>query len=149
MSYSSGCNVTNKDLFNTPEETATRLALCLSHLKAPANIEEITALDLVATYMEAFGYGETNLHGDTPFARAEYEARRARVRKGINVLVVRGLATTHDGGITFIATDEGMTTSRALKGEYARNYQQAVSSLTLEDQEALLRNASRVGDARA
>lgn len=133
-------------LFNTPEETATRLTLCLPELKSPANIEEITAIDLVATYMKAFGYGETNLHGNTPFARAEYDARRARVRKGISQLVVRGLATTRDGGVTFTATTACETASRSLQGDYANSYRAAVNMLLESERKAILRNATRVGD---
>lgn len=133
-------------LFNTPEETATRLTLCLPQLKEPANIEEIAALDLVATYMQTFGYGEGNLHGNTPFARAEYDARRARVRKGLNQLVVRDLAATQDGGVTFTATTECETASRSLQGDYADSYRAAVKTLLESEIEMILRSATRVGD---
>lgn len=138
-----------RPLFNTPEETATRLTLCLPQLKNSANVEEIAAIDLVATYMQAFGYGEANLHGNTPFAKAEYDARRARVRKGINQLVVRGLATTQDGGVTFTATPECETTSRSLQGDYANSYREAVKTLLESDRETIMRSATRVGDTNA
>ena len=67
-------------LFNTPSETATRLTLCLSLLPHPATLDEITVMDFAATYMKVMGFGNSNLHGDNPYATAEYDARRKRVR---------------------------------------------------------------------
>ena len=56
----------NNSLFNTTQETATRLTLCLPLLSRPSTIDEITAIDLIATYMKTFGFGQRNLHGDGP-----------------------------------------------------------------------------------
>lgn len=136
----------SEHLFNTPEETAIRLTLCISKLQSPAGIEEITAFDLVATYMKSFRFGTTNLHGNTPFAQAEYEARRARVRQGVNRLVVQGLATTHDGGITFTATSECEAYARRLEGEYVRTYQEAIDSLLTADRGILIDRATGAGE---
>ena len=51
----------NNSLFNTTQETATRLTLCLPLLSRPSTIDEITAIDLIATYMKTFGFGQRNL----------------------------------------------------------------------------------------
>lgn len=138
-----------ESLFNTPEETATRLTLCLPGLSNPATIERITTVDLVATYMREFGFGETNLHGDSPFAREEYEARRTRVRDGVKALVVRGLATTGDGGITFSATEQCEAYGASLHGEYARAYREAVEYLDSVEQDMLTNQATGTGGKHA
>ena len=145
MSCFSGFKAMTKTLFNTSEETATRLTLCIPKFSRPASIEEIVALDLVATYMHAFGFGDSNLHGDTPFAKSEYEARRSRVRQGVNRLVVQGLATTRDGGITFAATSECEVYARRLEGEYVRAYLEAIDSLLTVDRAVLIDRATGAG----
>lgn len=83
----------HNSLFNTTQETATRLTLCLPLLSRPSTIDEIAAIDLTATYMKAFGFGQHNLHGDGPHALAEYDARRKRVQAGLAQLVIIGAAT--------------------------------------------------------
>lgn len=69
----SGYRGMHNSLFNTTQETATRLTLCLPLLSRPSTIDEIAAIDLTATYMKAFGFGQHNLHGDGPHALAEYD----------------------------------------------------------------------------
>lgn len=91
-------------LFNTPSETATRLTLCLSLLSHPATLDEITVMDFAATYMKVMGFGNSNLHGDNPYATAEYDARRKRVRRGLNRLVIIGFAITEDAGSSYSAS---------------------------------------------
>ena len=87
----------HNSLFNTTQETATRLTLCLPLLSRPSTIDEIAAIDLTATYMKAFGFGQHNLHGDGPHALAEYDARRKRVQAGLAQLVIIGAATVDSG----------------------------------------------------
>lgn len=116
-------------LFNTPEETATRLAMCLSRVPRPLSLDETTALDLAATYMKQFGFGSESLHGDTPYAVAEYDARRRRVRAGLTRLVRTGLASTGDNGITFSSTPAGQSLAQCLDGAYAEAYGQATVQL--------------------
>ena len=87
----------NNSLFNTTQETATRLTLCLPLLSRPSTIDEITAIDLIATYMKTFGFGQRNLHGDGPHALAEYDARRKRIQAGLAQLVIVGAATVDSG----------------------------------------------------
>ena len=64
----SGYTKMNNSLFNTTRETATRLTLCLPLLSRPSTIDEIAAIDLIATYMKTFGFRQRNLHGDGPHA---------------------------------------------------------------------------------
>lgn len=85
-------------LFNTPEETATRLAMCLSRVPRSMSLDETRALDVAATYMKQFGFANESLHGYTPYAVAEYDARRRRVHAGLARLVRTGLASTGDVG---------------------------------------------------
>ena len=72
----------HNSLFNTTQETATRLTLCLPLLSRPSTIDEIAAIDLTATYMKAFGFGQHNLHGDGPHALAEYDAVANECKQG-------------------------------------------------------------------
>lgn len=116
-------------LFNTPAETATRLAMCLPHLPCPATLDEITSIDLAATYMKPFGFGSQSLHGDTPYAAAEYDARRRRVHEGLARLVRTGLAETPDNGITFSPTTACQEYSSSLRGDYAHAYTESVARL--------------------
>lgn len=115
-------------LFNTQHETATRILLGLPQIGRPVNLDEISAMDLAATYMKTFGFADSNLHGDTPFAAAELTARRNRVRLGLELLVVRGLATSADG-TTFASTDKGIQYATELVGTYAQQYRDAISKL--------------------
>lgn len=117
-------------LFNTPAETATRLAMCLPHMPRPATLDEITSIDLAATYMKPFGFGGQSLHGDTPYAAAEYDARRRRVHEGLARLVRTGLAETRDNGITFSPTTTCQDFADTLRGDYAETYNQSVAQLT-------------------
>ena len=96
----------NNSLFNTTQETATRLTLCLPLLSRPSTIDEITAIDLIATYMKTFGFGQRNLHGDGPHALAEYDARRKRIQAGLAQLVIVGAATVDSTCLLYRATPE-------------------------------------------
>lgn len=96
----------HNSLFNTTQETATRLTLCLPLLSRPSTIDEIAAIDLTATYMKAFGFGQHNLHGDGPHALAEYDARRKRVQAGLAQLVIIGAATVDSTCLFYRATPE-------------------------------------------
>lgn len=116
-------------LFNTPEETATRLTMCLSRVPRSLSLDETTALDIAATYMKQFGFGNESLHGDTPYAVAEYDARRRRVHAGLARLVRTGLASTGDNGITFGSTPAGQSFAQSLDGTYADAYGQAIGQL--------------------
>ena len=116
-------------LFNTPEETATRLPMCLSRVPRSLSLDETTALDIAATYMKQFGFGNESLHGDTPYAVAEYDARRRRVHAGLARLVRTGLASTGDNGITFGSTPAGQSFAQSLDGVYADAYGQAIGQL--------------------
>lgn len=132
-------------LFNTAQETAVRIVLCLSALPRPATLDEIAAVDLVATYMKAFGYGEVNLHGDNPFAMAEFGARRRRVWKGLALLVVRGLAVPRSDGDAYTATEAGNRYAYGLHGDYVSSYCQAVRSLIVLGMETVVDRVWKVG----
>lgn len=129
MTNYTGWSAVATSLFNTPQETATRLTMCLSRMSRPLSLDETTALDLAATYMKQFGFGGENLHGNTPYAVAEYDARRRRVHAGLAQLVRTGLATTGDNGITFGSTPVGKSFVQTLDGAYADTYGQAVVQL--------------------
>lgn len=124
-----GWSAVTTSMFNTPQETATRLTMCLSRAPRPLSLDEITALDLAATYMKQFGVGSESLHGNTPYAVAEYDARRRRVHAGLARLVRTGLASTGDNGITFGSTPAGQSFAQSLDGAYADAYGQAMGQL--------------------
>ncbi|MEZ2122369.1 ABC-three component system protein [Corynebacterium sp. CCM 9203] len=85
----------NARLFNSSSETSARLLMALPIINLPASLDEITATDLVATYMQFFGYRNRNLHGDNEFTLAEYGARRARVEAGLKQIVRLGYALSN------------------------------------------------------
>lgn len=120
----------SEGLFNTAQETAARLTLCLSELPRPAALDEIAVIDFVATYMKRFGFGSSNLHGDGPHIPAEYEARRNRVRRGLARLVVIGYAAADRWGDTYTANHSCIEYADALRGNYAMSYRAAVTKLT-------------------
>ena len=128
----------NNSLFNTTQETATRLTLCLPLLSRPSTIDEIAAIDLTATYMKAFGFGQHNLHGDGPHALAEYDARRKRVQAGFI-----GAATVDSTCLFYRATPECLQYSEALHGDYATSYRRAVQLLIKNDYETIMNRITK------
>lgn len=133
----------NNSLFNTTQETATRLTLCLPLLSGPSTIDEITAIDLIATYMKTFGFGQRNLHGDGPHALAEYDARRKRIQAGLAQLVIVGAATVDSTCLLYRATPECFQYSEALHGDYAASYRQAVQLLIKNDYETIMNRITK------
>lgn len=119
----------SEGLFNTTQETAARLSLCLSELSHPATLDEIAVIDFVATYMKRFGFDDHNLHGDGPHIPAEYEARRNRVKRGLARLVIIGYASADRWGITYAANQSCVEYANALRGDYVTNYRNAVTKL--------------------
>lgn len=118
-------------LFNTPEETAARLALAFPHLGKSVSLDELTAIDLAATYMHSFQLGISNLHGDMPYAAAEYDARRKRIKEGLARLVIDGLIHT-DVGTTFTSTPSCASYADNFTGDYARAYVHNVEQLVAQ-----------------
>lgn len=125
-------------LFNTPSETATRLTLCLSLLPHPATLDEITVMDFAATYMKVMGFGNSNLHGDNPYVTAEYDARRKRVRRGLNRLVIIGFAITEDAGSSYSASPTCMQFANELHGEYVTAYRHAIETLATLNYDSII-----------
>lgn len=116
-------------LFNSSSETAARLLMALPIINRPASLDEITAIDLVATYMQFFGYGNRNLHGDNEFTLAEYEARRARVEAGLKRLVRSGYALSNKQATSFTAAESAINQQTLLDGGFADEYRTAVKTL--------------------
>ena len=119
----------NAGLFNNSSETSARLLMALTIINRPASLDEITAIGLVATYMQFFGYADRNLHGDNEFALAEYQARRARVEAGLKRLVRSGYVLSNEQATTFTATDTAVGQQRLLHGGFAGEYRTAVKTL--------------------
>lgn len=122
----------NSGLFNSSSETSARLLMALPIIDRPASLDEITAIDLVATYMQFFGYGDRNLHGDNEFALAEYDARRARVEAGLKRLVRLGYALSNKQATSFTATDPAADQQSLLDGDFADGYRTAVKTLVAQ-----------------
>lgn len=119
----------NAGLFNNSSETSARLLMALPIINRPASLDEITAIDLVATYMQFFGYGNRNLHGDNEFALAEYQARRARVEAGLKRLVRSGYALSNNQATSFTAAESAINQHTLLDGGFADEYRTAVKTL--------------------
>lgn len=119
----------NSGLFNSSSETSARLLMALPMIGRPASLDEITAIDLVATYMQFFGYGGRNLHGDNEFALAEYEARRARVEVGLKRLVRSGYVLSDKQATSFAAAEPATDHQALLDGDFADEYRTAVKTL--------------------
>lgn len=132
-----------RDVQHTTQETATRLTLCIPLLSRPSTIDEITAIDLIATYMKTFGFGQRNLHGDGPHALAEYDARRKRIQAGLAQLVIVGAATVDSTCLLYRATPECFQYSEALHGDYAASYRQAVQLLIKNDYETIMNRITK------
>lgn len=133
----------NNSLFNTTQETATRLTLCLPLLSRPSTIDEITAIDLIATYMKTFGFGQRNLHGDGPHALAEYDARRKRIQAGLAQLRNRW-SSNRGFHLPVVPRHSGMFQySEALHGDYAASYRQAVQLLIKNDYETIMNRITK------
>lgn len=111
-------------IFNTPHETSRRLMILLAEINEPRTLNELTAIDLVATYMLAFGYGEENLHGDSPFASAEFAARRQRVDIALRRLVRQGYASSDRNATFYIATQECHERQKTFSSSYAKKYRE-------------------------
>lgn len=116
-------------LFNNTSETAARLLIALPIINRPASLDEITAIDLVATYMRYFGYGERNLHGDSEFALAEFRARRIRVDAGLRKLVRAGYVISNQEASVFTADDTATEQQVLIHSDFADAYRAAVTTL--------------------
>lgn len=122
----------NSGLFNSSSETSARLLMALPIIDRPASLDEITAIDLVATYMQFFGYGDRNLHGDNEFALAEYDARRARVEAGLKRLVRSGYALSNKQATSFAAAESATDQQALLDGDFSDEYRTAVRKLVAQ-----------------
>lgn len=120
-------------VFNTPQETAARLAIALAEIHEAVDLDVLATTDLIATYLKFFNLGERNLHGDSPYVIQEYDARRARVREGINLLVRTGKAQTNSGGTLFLINQSGTEYAHALQSTYASEYREAINVLREHD----------------
>ena len=121
------------DLFNNPRETAARLACCLAKLNRRTNLDEVTVIDLIATYMKHFHLGDKNLHGDSPYIDQEYEARRERVKKGLALLVRAGYVDSDFTASWYQPKDECTTYSQSFHGSYIRDYRESVDAVLSND----------------
>ena len=117
--------------------------LISGRFSTPSTIDEITAIDLIATYMKTFGFGQRNLHGDGPHALAEYDARRKRIQAGLAQLVIVGAATVDSTCLLYRATPECFQYSEALHGDYAASYRQAVQLLIKNDYETIMNRITK------
>ncbi|WP_216387101.1 ABC-three component system middle component 2 [Arcanobacterium phocae] len=119
----------NAALFNNTLETAARLLIALPIINHPANLDEIAAADLAATYMRFFGYGERNLHGDSEFALAEFQSHRIRVDAGLRKLVRAGYVISNQEASVFTAAATATEQQALIRSEFADAYRAAVTTL--------------------
>lgn len=124
--------------FNSPLETANRLRLALPLLKSPISLDELAAVDLAATYLKAFGLGDSNLHGDSPFVFPEYEARRERVRNGVKLLVREGVLTTDQSGLRYEFAEMTDSSVPRPHSQFSIQYRRAFEIALLHGPHALL-----------
>lgn len=115
--------------FNSTSETATRLFIALPIINRTVTLDEITAVDLVATYMRFFGYGNHNLHGDSEFVLAEFQARRIRVETGLKRLVRTGYVISNRQATSFIASKTMMEQQGLIRSSFADTYRAAITTL--------------------
>ena len=76
-------------VFNTPLETALRVALLLSVVPEDLDATSIQAIDFLATYGKAFSLSTHNANGDNRFMYCELAARKGLVDRGLRMLVKR------------------------------------------------------------
>lgn len=88
--------------------------------------------------MKVMGFGNSNLHGDNPYATAEYDARRKRVRRGLNRLVIIGFAITEDAGSSYSASPTCMQFANELHGEYVMAYRHAIETLATLNYDSII-----------
>ncbi len=112
------------ELFNSTFEMELRVSTLMSEGSTyKFSIERILVLDFIACYAKAFGFGDSNLHGNNSFMFSEISNRRALILDAMRPLVYRGLVSASvENGYLYQITDVGLNYVNSLESEYANTY---------------------------
>lgn len=117
-------------VFNTPLETALRVALLLSVVPEDLDAMSIQAIDFLATYGKAFSLSTHNANGDNRFMYCELAARKGLVDRGLRMLVKKGyvLPFASEEGFLYRLSSKGQAFACSIDAEYAEEYSDTVTS---------------------
>ncbi len=117
-------------VFNTPFETALRVALLLSVAPEDLDATSIQAIDFLATYGKAFSLSSHNANGDNRFMHCELAARKGLIDKGLRMLVKKGyvLPFASKEGFLYRLSSEGQAFACSINTKYAEEYSDTVTS---------------------
>lgn len=119
----------NDEIFNTPFETALRIAILLeSESRSNFTINMIAAIDFAALYGKSFGISSYNLHGDNLFKFSEFAARKELANEGISYLVQKGMviASATEQGFIYSISECGKGFAQSLDTKYAQDYREQI-----------------------
>lgn len=113
-------------VFNTGFETSLRLALLLYVVKEPLGLDEICAMDFVATYNGGFSEDHESVNGDNRFMFSEYATRRELSEAALKELVLRGIVIPFGSsrGFAYLLTPQGVEFASQLGSAYATEYKE-------------------------
>lgn len=130
--------IPQSELFNSPVEVGTRVALLLTLIPGTElNLDEIAFFDYVLIFSKEFDGGE-NIHPALPNHFSEIIKRKETLSTTLKLFISKGIITSSIGsdGIKYRATNNAIHYVSALKSSY---YKRLIKNLTWVE-----RNLSRL-----
>lgn len=119
-------------LLNSPLEVGLRILVVLDvEFPAHRNLDQLLVVDHMALHTEDFG-GPGSLHPALPLRSADVGARRESIRRGLELLIHRGLAAADlsDSGIAFLAGETAHGVVGLMESPYVKAYRDKVIWVT-------------------
>src|SRR5262245_52485742 len=113
------------ELFSSPLEVGFRALFLLSALNAPADLQRLVIFDYFTVH-SADVDGPQSLHPPTPHRGAEILVKRDVLRRGLLLMISRGLLSmhTHDSGLVYASTE----VTKAFLLYFQSSYAQSLSN---------------------
>lgn len=119
-------------IYNTPMTMAARAAIILAERTGQSREQKlITAIDLLATHAQHYGFGDINLHGDAEKPSIELAARTHHMKQGIKFAVLHGLLIPKVEArlLRYTLTPEGARFIEQIETYYRDQYKHQLSAV--------------------
>ena len=115
-------------IFNSKHEISFRVLVLLNVINKNCSLDEVTSIDLFATYGKAYDMIDFNLHGDNTYTFSEITSRRKLINDALKSLVLEGLVIPIQNayGFTYKISEEGRIICSKMDTDYFNQYSQCV-----------------------
>lgn len=116
-------------IYNSPIEIGLRLLVVLYFKRKGANLDILSFLDYAIIYSNDYNSNLENLHPNLPLKLGEISSKREIVKKGLNVLQMKGLINKDftNNGVEYFITESGKKLVELLKTDYAESLKERAS----------------------